>query len=645
MTQQLKRIRARRECRQGGFTLIELLVVIVILGVLSAVVVFAVRGVGDRGDSAAAAIDAKTLRTAQETFCAQRGEYATNQDELVEASLLSEGSSIHDTIGYDDGGPCRGSRFIITCDPTEATCGQNGTTPDGDFDSANSSGIWTRTGNLPVASTALTNIPMATMPNGKLLMWGSTTTSAGTTCFQLGDAECYSPPTTTTGPWSHGPVVVYDPATGTWAAAPNVPAPNPNWSPLTNNVEMFTLQGTPAECGLQCGKVFVQVTVGNSAKAIKVPPYYVNNEYFLFDPVEFDQGSPPWTRLPDANTVDNGFVTTQFARIAQINNCARTVTNDCGKVMVLAGGSDVNGRFETPPRSNVTNGPQNNLVALWDPLGPATPAAWSSTGSPIRRITQGTHAANSVILTSPTAPFTAADVGKLINGPGLSVTPSRIEEFIDASTIRIEFPTTGFASSTRIWNIGAGMVGGPNTASLPDGRLLMWPPGGSSSVYDPTTHTWAEPANHPRSITWTCPGNPTIQRHGSSQGNFSRTAVVLPDGRVMAAATGLGGACNAPETSLIFDPATNTWAPAPAVSNSLCGAGRTVQSSPGAVYGHRALVASAPCSAELNFTGSAWVAIPSTFAGNNFGVLADGRVVSAGGSGETWIYTPPLPNP
>ena len=33
----------------GGFTLVELLVVIVVLGVLAAVTVFAVRGITDRG--------------------------------------------------------------------------------------------------------------------------------------------------------------------------------------------------------------------------------------------------------------------------------------------------------------------------------------------------------------------------------------------------------------------------------------------------------------------------------------------------------------------------------------------------------------------------------------------------------------------
>lgn len=76
-----------------GFTLIELLVVIVILGVLSAVVVFAVRGTGDKGQSAALKTDAKTVRTAEEAYCANNGSYGTMQD-LVEKKFLSEASTL-----------------------------------------------------------------------------------------------------------------------------------------------------------------------------------------------------------------------------------------------------------------------------------------------------------------------------------------------------------------------------------------------------------------------------------------------------------------------------------------------------------------------------------------------------------------------
>ena len=87
-----------REARRGeaGFTLIELLVVIIILGVLSAVVVFAVRGSGDKGQSAAKTIDERTLRTAQEAFCANKGHYASTQQALVDERLLSEKSTVND---------------------------------------------------------------------------------------------------------------------------------------------------------------------------------------------------------------------------------------------------------------------------------------------------------------------------------------------------------------------------------------------------------------------------------------------------------------------------------------------------------------------------------------------------------------------
>jgi len=70
----------RRRHGQKGFTLIELLVVIVILGILSAVVVFAVRGTGDKGKQNAVATDARIVRTALETYCAKNGHYPADPD-------------------------------------------------------------------------------------------------------------------------------------------------------------------------------------------------------------------------------------------------------------------------------------------------------------------------------------------------------------------------------------------------------------------------------------------------------------------------------------------------------------------------------------------------------------------------------------
>ncbi len=59
--------------RNKGFTLIELLIVIVILGILAAVTVFAVRGITDKGTTNACASDKVTLATAAESYFAQWG--------------------------------------------------------------------------------------------------------------------------------------------------------------------------------------------------------------------------------------------------------------------------------------------------------------------------------------------------------------------------------------------------------------------------------------------------------------------------------------------------------------------------------------------------------------------------------------------
>lgn len=53
-----------------GFTLIELLIVIVILGILSTIVVFAVRGVREEANATGCAADARTLETSIEGYFA-----------------------------------------------------------------------------------------------------------------------------------------------------------------------------------------------------------------------------------------------------------------------------------------------------------------------------------------------------------------------------------------------------------------------------------------------------------------------------------------------------------------------------------------------------------------------------------------------
>lgn len=101
----------RRAAGENGFTLIELLVVIIILGILAAVVVFAVGGITDRGEESACRIDERTLRTAAEARYAQEGNYsATNPPDNgqmnVEAAYVTEGflseqSEYHDLFVTD----------------------------------------------------------------------------------------------------------------------------------------------------------------------------------------------------------------------------------------------------------------------------------------------------------------------------------------------------------------------------------------------------------------------------------------------------------------------------------------------------------------------------------------------------------------
>jgi general secretion pathway protein G len=69
---------------QKGFTLVELLVVIVILGILAAVVVFAVGGTTDNAQSSACKAEQSTVESAVEAYRVKDGaNYPTDAKQLV----------------------------------------------------------------------------------------------------------------------------------------------------------------------------------------------------------------------------------------------------------------------------------------------------------------------------------------------------------------------------------------------------------------------------------------------------------------------------------------------------------------------------------------------------------------------------------
>jgi general secretion pathway protein G len=92
---------------ESGFTLIELLIVIVVLGVLSAIVVFGVSGINDNSKLSACKADKKSVEIAAEAYYANSPAphtYAADIAALVTAKFLREAPSSADyTISYSGG--------------------------------------------------------------------------------------------------------------------------------------------------------------------------------------------------------------------------------------------------------------------------------------------------------------------------------------------------------------------------------------------------------------------------------------------------------------------------------------------------------------------------------------------------------------
>lgn len=93
--QRLQRQRAEGEI--SGFTLIELLIVIVVLGILAAVVIFALGGITGKSQLAACQADGATVSTAMSAYVAQNpsGPTATiTKPEMINTSVATGGPYI-----------------------------------------------------------------------------------------------------------------------------------------------------------------------------------------------------------------------------------------------------------------------------------------------------------------------------------------------------------------------------------------------------------------------------------------------------------------------------------------------------------------------------------------------------------------------
>ena len=107
---------------QSGFTLIELLIVIVIIGILSAVVVFSVRGINNNSATNACKSDINTISSAVEAYYAQNKSYPGATTSTGLATSLLAASLIKTTPTYGDTTKAGTAAYNNVTGAVTATC-------------------------------------------------------------------------------------------------------------------------------------------------------------------------------------------------------------------------------------------------------------------------------------------------------------------------------------------------------------------------------------------------------------------------------------------------------------------------------------------------------------------------------------------
>jgi len=518
MLPNLRRLRRRGE---RGFTLIELLVVIVILGILAAVVVFSVRGAKDKGLGSAVAIDERTIRTAEEAYCAQKGEYASG-DELAARGFLSETPKYHNvTATPPPGGPCNGWRYTIDTTPLAAGAGGSGTSQQPPPDPT-TQGRWAYTKTQPDHFTAY----LVRLADGKVLAGGANTI-----------------------PFTAEAARVWDPVTDTWTPT-DTPPTNFRLGGIGNTA--FLLTDDPKTPESECNGV--GVIAGGVDNCGKV---FVHGRH-LFDP-KIAPGTPgksQWSTVPNpglaCNICNDGAA--QHTYVQMMPSVGRCGTETCGKIYIFAakGGAMTQENYDVfDPRDN-----SYKPIPLLTPTNPND----GPVGGPLQlvdgRVFFCCNSNKPPLLFDPVSfrytPYAEASppqpAGSYIRAPDGPVLPNGGIFYIVGETPQASGIYTPVPDGPGTWKKVASCIPGGVAAplsydfcsvlgSLSDGRVMAMETNSNTNfdqgykmwVYNPATEAWSQtaPLNNRQSFSTSYPNGVSLDPAGGPCGAYCNKLLVV----------------------------------------------------------------------------------------------------------------------